>query len=62
MDVLGSPINLSIGTSLALSLEDHLSWLRAELRQIELTGTSSERAALEATISEVRKLLHRFVC
>jgi hypothetical protein len=54
--------DLSIGTSLALRLEGHLSWLQTELRQIELTGTTSEQAALQATINDVRRLRHRFVC
>ena len=60
MYLLSFPNTLSTGTSLALRLEDHLSWLRAE--QIEVIGTPSERAALQATINDVNRLLQKFVC
>ena len=54
--------NFSVGTGLALRLEDHLSSLRAELKRIERAGARSEIAALEATINDVRQLIRRFVC
>lgn len=61
MDNQSGPKTMRDGTSLALRLEDRLSRLQAERRRIEQSGTTGERAALQATIGDVQRLLRRVV-
>ena len=61
MNVQSFSRNLSTLTLLAFRLEDHLLWLRAELKQVELVGATSEVAALHGAIGEVQRLLKGFV-